>query len=290
MQTETVIYLTNTIICAIIAVLMTSAWLESEQNRRSIFFWMLAAWVMLVADIMFAARPYMPDVMGRVLCTVLVTVGHAALFVGTRIHAKQEPPITFASAIIVVHAVALVFFYLVWPDSIWRRVTNGLIWASLALLSYQGLRMSREMFWRPILSPAKVFVAHAGFHVFRVLISLAAIDTESGTLHTMIDIIGDLEVSFFMVALFVGLLLGHLQQRNHQLTEALAEVKTLSGLLPICAWCKKVRDDDGYWRQVEDYFRRRSEIEFTHGMCTDCAEKFAEEAMTEDLNEDPAKR
>jgi GAF domain-containing protein len=54
------------------------------------------------------------------------------------------------------------------------------------------------------------------------------------------------------------------------LTEALTQVKTLSGLLPICATCKKVRDDNGYWSQIEAYLRTRSEAEFTHGMCPDC--------------------
>ncbi|MND03106.1 hypothetical protein D3C83_227720 [compost metagenome] len=47
-------------------------------------------------------------------------------------------------------------------------------------------------------------------------------------------------------------------------------MQALTGLLPICAWCKKVRDDDGYWRQVEVYFARRDHIQFTHGICTDC--------------------
>jgi PAS domain S-box-containing protein len=54
------------------------------------------------------------------------------------------------------------------------------------------------------------------------------------------------------------------------LQEALANVKTLSGLLPICAWCKKVRDDRGYWEKVETYVMKHSQAEFTHGICPDC--------------------
>jgi hypothetical protein len=59
-----------------------------------------------------------------------------------------------------------------------------------------------------------------------------------------------------------------------ELQEALATVKTLRGLIPICAWCKKVRDDQGYWSQVEVYVRDRSEAEFSHGICPDCKKKF----------------
>ena len=55
-----------------------------------------------------------------------------------------------------------------------------------------------------------------------------------------------------------------------ELTAALKHVKTLNGLLPICASCKKIRNDDGYWEQVESYIRSRSNAEFTHGICPDC--------------------
>lgn len=58
-----------------------------------------------------------------------------------------------------------------------------------------------------------------------------------------------------------------------ELEEALAQVKTLKGLLPICAHCKKIRDDEGYWQQIEKYIRDRSEAEFSHGICPECAKK-----------------
>ena len=58
-----------------------------------------------------------------------------------------------------------------------------------------------------------------------------------------------------------------------ELQEAMTNIKTLSGLLPICAACKKVRDDSGYWNRIEDYVRDRSQAEFTHGICPDCARK-----------------
>ena len=54
------------------------------------------------------------------------------------------------------------------------------------------------------------------------------------------------------------------------LEKALGEVKTLSGMVPICSFCKKVRDDEGYWNQVEVYVRDRTEADFTHGICPEC--------------------
>ena len=55
------------------------------------------------------------------------------------------------------------------------------------------------------------------------------------------------------------------------LKKALKEVKKLSGLLPICASCKKIRDDKGYWNQLEDFIQKHSDAEFSHGVCPDCA-------------------
>jgi hypothetical protein len=55
--------------------------------------------------------------------------------------------------------------------------------------------------------------------------------------------------------------------------DALSKIKMLSGMLPICSYCKKIRDDQGYWSQIESYISHHSEAEFTHGMCPDCAAK-----------------
>ncbi len=58
-----------------------------------------------------------------------------------------------------------------------------------------------------------------------------------------------------------------------ELREALAKVKILSGFLPICASCKKIRDDEGYWEQLEKYISDHSEVQFSHGICPECAER-----------------
>lgn len=58
-----------------------------------------------------------------------------------------------------------------------------------------------------------------------------------------------------------------------KLQESLKEVKKLSGLLPICSSCKNIRDDKGYWNKVEQYISEHADIQFTHGICPDCAEK-----------------
>ena len=62
-----------------------------------------------------------------------------------------------------------------------------------------------------------------------------------------------------------------LRHTLHHLHEALDEVKILSGILPICSYCKNVKDEEGRWHKMEKYIRQRSEAEFSHGICGDCA-------------------
>ncbi|GAX61661.1 sensor protein with HAMP domain [Candidatus Scalindua japonica] len=64
-----------------------------------------------------------------------------------------------------------------------------------------------------------------------------------------------------------------LQKSNQRLKLILKEVKELSGLLPICASCKKIRDDKGYWNQIESYIKKHSKAEFSHSVCPECVKE-----------------
>lgn len=62
-------------------------------------------------------------------------------------------------------------------------------------------------------------------------------------------------------------------RKNEELQAAISEIKQLKGIIPICANCKKIRDDKGYWHQVEVYIGEHSAAEFSHGLCPDCVKK-----------------
>lgn len=277
MGQETITYLTNIIICTILACLMTHYWLR-QGRTDAMRYWMLAAWVMTAADMLFALRPVVPYAVGRFAPTLLVTVGHAMLFLGAQRTAGLRLQKRLIYAVVGLHAAGLVYFLIQAQPSGGRMMSNSLVWGGLSLASAWCLRKAPEYFWKPAFAPTTVFLAHAVFHALRV--GLASLFAWQGwdAPAAALQIIGDLEVSFFMVALFVGILIANLQLRHDELSSAHAEMHTLSGLLPICAWCKKVRDDDGYWQQVEDYFACRSQITFTHGVCADCLEDQKEES------------
>ncbi|MCP4721174.1 MAG: hypothetical protein GY860_17105 [Desulfobacteraceae bacterium] len=65
-----------------------------------------------------------------------------------------------------------------------------------------------------------------------------------------------------------------LEKKNRELEKAFDDINELSGLVPICSNCKKIRDDKGYWNQIESYIERHSQASFSHGICPDCSDKF----------------
>jgi len=89
------------------------------------------------------------------------------------------------------------------------------------------------------------------------------------------------DIHLVNIAIQIGLYKHKMELENArllaELQETLAHVQTLKGLLPICAWCKKIRDDAGYWLEVETYIHQRSAAEFSHGICPECQEKYHRE-------------
>lgn len=77
-----------------------------------------------------------------------------------------------------------------------------------------------------------------------------------------------------------------LLERFHELEEALKRVKQLQGLLPICSYCKKIRNDRNYWEQVDSYLASHSEVQFSHGVCPDCYEVYLKPQLGKLLNDD----
>jgi len=77
-----------------------------------------------------------------------------------------------------------------------------------------------------------------------------------------------------------------LAYKNQLLEKQLTEIKTLRGILPICAVCKKIRDDQGYWNQLESYIHDHSGVDFSHGYCPECAKAALAdvERMRQNLN------
>ena len=83
-----------------------------------------------------------------------------------------------------------------------------------------------------------------------------------------------LESSRYRFSMLLKKANNELSSQNNKLEKALFKIKTMSGLLPICSHCKKIRDDNGYWNQIEAYIEDHSEAELSHSICQECAKKY----------------
>jgi PAS domain S-box-containing protein len=163
--------------------------------------------------------------------------------------------------------------------------TTPMLWHDPVEVAAQAEKMSREL-GRPIPPGIEIITSKAlhgkaeeyeatyvhknGMH-FPVLISLTALADETGVITGFLGVIADITE----------------RKRNeterekliYELQQALVEVKTLSGLIPICGWCKSVRSDKGFWQTVEQYVGAHSDVTFTHGICPNCIEKMKADAL-----------
>lgn len=89
--------------------------------------------------------------------------------------------------------------------------------------------------------------------------------------NTLIRLLSFLLISFFISK--IAALLSAEKKISENLKEAMKQIKILRGFLPICASCKKIRNDQGYWEQIESYIHTHSEADFTHGLCEECARR-----------------
>lgn len=129
---------------------------------------------------------------------------------------------------------------------------------------------TKSEFWRDSEGAKAGFIAYAGVPIFNpdgdIFGSICLFDRKPNTFDGPI---------LRLMDEFSEIVTGHIQiiTKNIQLEDALKEVRTLQGLIPICANCKKIRDDKGFWQKVEVYLEERSNARFTHGLCEDCIQK-----------------
>ena len=86
------------------------------------------------------------------------------------------------------------------------------------------------------------------------------------------DLTASHEIHFSLLSLLLGSSADALATL-HKTAQLTSQIETLSGMLPLCAWCKKIRNDKGYWEQIEKYISVRSSASFTHGVCPECQKK-----------------
>jgi hypothetical protein len=279
MTDAAVVYTLNLIIGVILAAVMTRH-RELRAGSGTLVHWIRAAWCLAGADFLFVLRAEIAAV-PRMLPTLTVTAGHVLLWLAAQHATVGWSARRLGIAVVLVHLLLLSGYAVVPSLGEWRTVTNGLMWGGLSLATAVVLWRAPARVGSAMAIPALVMAAQGAFHAVRTTLAVRAAAAQGAGGSMLVQRLGDLEVSLFMVALFVSILVGYLELSYTDLREAKAEVEELSGLLPLCAWCNKVRDDSGYWRRIETFLKAK-QIRVTHSLCESCAtEHFAHETTEE---------
>jgi hypothetical protein len=275
MPTERLLYLVNLVVGLILAGLMTQHW-RLEVGGARLREWIVAAWLLTAADLLFLLRVGVTDPLLRSAPTLLVTAGHLALVLAAQATAGRTARVRVAIVLGSLHGVLLAVFASVPPVASWRTVANGVVWGALSCWAAVELWRAVPRRARVMRIPAIVLLAQGAFHAVRSAFAWNAMARPAGPSSEVVQLLGDLEVSFFMVALFVSVLAAYLREGNAALRSALDDVRQLADMLPLCAWCHRVRSDEGRWQQLEQFLAER-EVLVSHALCDQCATRhFAE--------------
>jgi len=264
-----IVYAVNLIIGAILAGVMSRYW-RLEAQRGSLRYWIVAAWTLTAADFIFVLRASYPDVVVRMIPTLMVTVGQLVILFAAKRTTERPTSTRGALGVLVMHGIFLLGVMFTPELADWRSVGNSIVWAALAFRAAWVVSRPVGGQHSVMQIPAFVLVCHGVFLALRLALAMRAATRPGDGIGPLIQLMGDLEVSLFMVALFVSVLAAFLEQSNRELRVAIDDVHQLSSMLPLCSWCNNVRNDDGYWQRIETYLTTHR-VNVTHGICEDCA-------------------
>ena len=200
----------------------------------------------------------------------LLTGGTFLMFVGIRRFFGQSVNWTWLGGLYAAFLAAHLWFYLV-VDAMAAR--TNVMHVAISLTAFLSAWSCFQRSSHPVRSTATfngvAFAFHGGLFAISVILAVFFPGVPKDTVRT-------LDVARYFDALFGALVwsFGFILMVNHRLNDklqiALDQVRTLRGIVPICASCKKIRDDKGFWLEVERYVSHHTEAQFSHGICPDC--------------------
>lgn len=219
------------------------------------------------------------------LCIIIVTPVFSGYGINYLIKNKPVDAFLNLSVAIILFAITILFYRTEKRINLYRLGLASLSFLLVYNIGF-GSTGESECLWLLIYSPAILYLFGLQEGVRWILIVMTPsillvffpdiLKTNIYTLEFRIALVIACTLSF-LLSLLLEYRRAHfyskLKHTNEELEKALSDVKKLSGLLPICCSCKKIRDDKGYWNQIEEYIRNRSEAEFTHSICPKCSKE-----------------
>ncbi len=267
-------------VSVIIGLIMVTVY-RTRKTYPGFGWWVCSAFLFMSGTLLLSLRGILPDYVTIIIANTLVTLSWAALPLGILLFFGREVrwPLFFWPVMLVI--IAAIYFTYASPNVSMRIIVVTLVASFFFFLSahYVYSMTHQSMTGRGTLLLVPLLL-QALFALFRGLYTMLF---ETGIQHFMSSSFVQALTFLFLIggniAIYVGLFIINSQKIEFELREANAAIKTLQGIVPICMHCKQIRDDKGYWNQLEAYISTHTEAQFSHSICNGCLEKFYPDIM-----------
>jgi hypothetical protein len=273
--------LVSTIVSLIVALTFGAATWNFSERKRPTAWWALGFLLLAGGFLSLYLRGFLVPVVSIVLANAFLASSAVALLWGIDTFIGKRPRFLWGIIIVVGVCLLSLVFTFAWPRYDIRVVIITLprvaitVCIAMRLLRHvaRGLRLQRGV-------TTAFFLADALVELMRAIIVAAGVGQNEVLANGPASL--SLFISGFIIPICAAIGLLSMVARQTELDRektiaeleiALGKVRTLSGLLPICASCKRIRDENGTWQQVELYVRDRTHASFSHSICPDCTEK-----------------
>ncbi|MCP5514001.1 MAG: hypothetical protein H7A26_00885 [Spirochaetales bacterium] len=248
----------------------------SRKTYKGFLFWVIASFLNALGLMLLSLRSYLPDFITIVTANTLIISSAGFNAYGLEVFYGDKGKKQYYISASIMIFISLIYFTYRDPDVNARIVIISSVWSllfsyCLYIIYRRTLRQYKEK--NLLLSGSLIFLIIANlYRIFpTVFYEGKIIDFMDASVIQGILLEINLLAHIFIAT---GLIVLNFQRVEYDLNTVLREIKTLRGIIPICANCKKIRNDEGVWRQLESYIEEHSEVEFfSHGICPECTKK-----------------
>ena len=260
-------------VCAMVVIQL---WRQNRKRFNGIGFLALNYALQTAGLFALVTRGAIPEGVSIAFTNGLMVAGVIFGYYGFTLFCGKPQRIRMWVILFAAFMLAQFYWYAIEPNMMWRKVNSSAVLVVAGLLTAYFLLFMADKTTRYFTSlVGRIHLFYAAFFAVRAVIAFFEHRVNAGFFdpNTWESVLGLFYPPLFVLMTFsVGVMIN--RRLGWETEQAKAELKVLSGLLPICAHCKNVRDDRGYWNQIETYISLHSEADFSHGICPECEHKY----------------
>lgn len=258
-----------------VSVIMVYVYL-TQKTYDGFKYWVYAAIFLSLGMALLGMRGILPDLQTVIIANVSIALYFAMIPFGLNLFLDKQPQKWPYFTAIALFILLFMYFCYITPNLKVRIIILSLFFSVFLVYSAYCIHAySHEIGIKKNMMLIYIFLLNAIFLFFRIGYTLFS----EGNAPDFMKASSVQAISFIVAILgnigtFVGLLVYNLQKVESDFLKSDRELKSLRGIIPICAHCKQIRDEKGYWNQLERYISEHSEAQFSHSICDKCAKKY----------------